>query len=70
MFTLNSTGKQAFSVTVTDQTGRTILSETGEATNGISEHMLNTDQLKNGTYWLTVLTENGAVQNVRFVKYE
>lgn len=70
VYTLNTTGKQSFSVMVTDQTGRTILSETGETASGISEHVLNTDLLENGTYWLTVSTENGSIQNVRFVKYE
>lgn len=70
VYNLNTTGKQAFSVTLTDQTGRVIHTETGETVNGISEHLLNTDQLENGTYWLTVVTEIGAVQRVRFVKYE
>lgn len=70
MYTLNSTGKQVFFVTVTDQTGRVIFSEEGEAVNGISEHLLHTETFNNGVYWLTVQTENGTIQTERFVKYE
>lgn len=68
MYTLNTTGKQTFTVTVTDQTGRVILSESGDAVNGISEHVLHTEAFRNGVYWMTIQTENGTVQTERFVK--
>lgn len=68
IYTLNSTGQQAFTLKVMDQTGRVVFTESGEAVNGISEHVLHTESFNGGVYWMTIQTENGLMQTERFVK--
>lgn len=68
VYTLNSLGKQAYSMKITDQLGRTVYVETSETDNGISEHTLDVDAFENGTYLMTIQLENGQTECTRFVK--
>lgn len=68
VFTLNSLGKQSYTIQVTDQLGRTVYSETNETDNGASEHTLDVDAFENGSYLMTVQLEDGRTECTRFVK--
>ena len=68
VYSLNSLGNQSYAIQVTDQLGRTVYSETSMTENGLSEHTLDVDAFKNGSYLMTIQLENGKTQCTRFVK--
>ena len=68
VYSLNSLGNQSYAIQVTDQLGRTVYSETSTTDNGLSEHTLDVDAVKNGSYLMTIRLENGKTQCTRFVK--
>jgi hypothetical protein len=68
VYSLNSLGYQSYAIQVTDQLGRTVYSETSTTDNGLSEHTLDVDAFKNGSYLMTIRLENGKTQCTRFVK--
>ncbi len=68
IFSLKSIGEQELTSVITDQMGRVVQQFSFESKNGISQQLIDVSAFENGSYWITVTSEDGKRETVRFVK--
>jgi hypothetical protein len=54
--------------TITDASGRKVMTFAKEMSAGQSDMTLNLDKLASGTYYLNATTSRGKIETIRFIK--